>query len=464
MRINKKVNLDLFKKVKRIHFIGIGGIGMSAVAKVLQSMGFKIQGSDLLDSSNTNEIKKKGAKIFIGHQASNINQADVVVTTSVISPANSEILAAREQKIPIIKRAEMLAELMRLRFGIAVAGTHGKTTTTSLISSVLFDAKLSPTAVIGGEWFGINSNASFGKSAYLVCEADESDGSFLKLSPVISVVTNIDFDHMDYFKTEENQISYFLDFINKTPFYGKNILCFDNPYLVALENQIKKPYLSYGIENQKANIKAKEIRYVDDKMSYEVFLNKKSLGDFELRMIGEHNVLNSLAAIGVAYELGIPMKKVKASLSHFMGISRRMSFLGTWNQFKVIDDYGHHPTEIKVTINALVKKTNHLICIFQPHRYTRTLAHFDDFAKSFEKIQTLYLVDIYSAGEEPIKDVSSELIYKRIKKPKKKYYIKDQDQLITKIKENHKDEKGIILTIGAGNIYKFAQRLVNTNE
>ena len=462
----------MFKKsfgtVKHIYFIGIGGIGMSAIAKIILAMGYQVSGSDLTKNETIEEFLSSNIKIYLGHRRTNIsNHIDVVVTSSAISPANPEVLEAKDKKIPIIQRGEMLAEIMRLKQGIAIAGTHGKTTTTSLVSAIFNHAGYSPTSVIGGKWFGINSNAELGKSNILICESDESDGSFLKLSPIICVVTNIDCDHMDYYLNEERLLLSFLEFINKTPFYGKAFLCFENENLYKLKPEIEKPFTSYGF-NENFNIFAKNIISSGLKSNFSVVVNGKDLGNFQLNIAGKHNVLNSLAAIGVALEAGIPLDKIKEALLLFKGVDRRMSCLGKWNNLIVMDDYGHHPSEVEATLLALKENTknNKLICVFQPHRYTRTLEHYKGFAQSLCLADKIYLTEIYAAGENSINEVSSSMILEEINKinPKKIVkYIKDRNQLKEIICQENQEENGILLTMGAGNIYHLAKELVKND-
>ncbi|MFC1504359.1 UDP-N-acetylmuramate--L-alanine ligase [Spirochaetota bacterium] len=459
----------IFSHTRKVHFIGIGGIGMSGIARIMRNMGFEITGSDMKESDITALLKKEGCIVHIGHNKDNIDFADVVVTSSAISPANEEVLKAKEAGIPVIHRSEMLAEIMRLKVGIAVAGTHGKTTTTSIVSSVCIEGGLNPTSVIGGNALKINSNSALGKGRVLICEADESDGSFLKLNPTISIVTNIDLDHMDYYITEENLIIHFVNFINKTPFYGKNILCFEDERIRNLKNEIEKPYVSYGFDSS-CDIWAENVRYEQPAMHFTVHVRGKKLDDFQLSVLGRHNVLNSLAAIGVGLELDIPVKKIKSGLESFCGVARRMYKLGEKDGFCVIDDYGHHPTEIKATLDALKLHTARLIVVFQPHRYTRTMHLYREFAESLKNVDALFLMDIYGAGEEKIKGVSTKLIYNELKKNggKNVFYISEWDAVKEKIrlcmadaKDSGGERKSILLTLGAGNVYKIGQEILS---
>jgi UDP-N-acetylmuramate--alanine ligase len=447
-----------FGKIKHIHFIGIGGIGMSGIAKVVRSMGYLVTGSDQKESDILNELRSLGITVSAGHDARHVSGAEVVVTSSAITAGNPELILAREKNIPVIQRGEMLAELMRLKTGIAVAGTHGKTTTTSLVSSILKEGGLSPTAVIGGKWMNIGDNVDLGKSKYLVCEADESDGSFLKLSPTFSVVTNIDQDHMDYFKTPENLETHFIEFMNKTPFYGKNVLCADDPGIQALLARVKKPYITYAIDSE-AEVKASDIQFVNQHMEFRTRVNGEDLGVFKIKILGKHNVLNSLAAISIGLEMEIPPDTIRKALENFSGVRRRMESHGKWGGYEVIDDYGHHPTEIKATLDALRYKTDHLIVIFQPHRYSRTLEHYADFASSFGSASEVYLTEIYPAGEAAIPGVSTALIYDKMDKQKTQYF-KDTQELVTVLKKKSHGGKGIILTIGAGDVHHLGKGIL----
>ncbi len=452
-----------FGKVRRIHFIGIGGIGMSGIARLCHHLGYEISGSDLKAGEMTKDLENLGIKVSYGHQAQNVGKAQVVVTSSAVSPANEELLWSKENDLPVIQRGEMLAELMRLRYGIAIAGTHGKTTTTAMVSSILMDAGLSPTSVIGGKWAGIGTNAELGKSQILVCESDESDGSFLKLSPVVTVVTNIDLDHMDFYQTEENLLLHFLKFINKTPFFGKTILCLDDSRVRALLPEIQKPKVTYGFSDD-AQIHAKEIRFEEGCMRFEVEISthegKKSLGTFKLKVPGRHNVLNSLAALAVALELEVPIEVIKSAMEKFQGVNRRMTQVGTWRGYTVIDDYGHHPTELKATFEAIRYQAKKLIVIFQPHRYSRTIELYKEFAKALEAADVIYLMEIYAAGEEAPEGVTSLMIANRLKKHPQVIYQPNPEELLNHLKANLDQGEGVILTIGAGDVTKMGPRLL----
>ncbi|MCX5782373.1 MAG: UDP-N-acetylmuramate--L-alanine ligase [Elusimicrobia bacterium] len=447
----------MFKKIQHIHFVGIGGSGMSGIAEVLVNLGYKVSGSDLKKTDVTDHLKKLGAKINIGHKAENILGSNVVVTSTAVDVTNPEVIAAEKEKIPVIPRIEMLAELARLKYAITIAGTHGKTTTTSLTSLVLAKGGLDPTMVIGGRFKNIKSGAKLGKGEYLVAEADESDGSFLKLSPTIAVITNIDNDHLDYYKTLENIKKAFVEHINSVPFYGCDIVCWDDPNIREIAPKIKRRYITYGLKDN-PNFTAKDIRTKGWGYSFEVFKDGKKLGAIKLNIPGLHNVLNSLAAIAVGCELGIPFSKISLALEEFAGVGRRLEIKGDKNGVLIIDDYGHHPTEIKATIAAI--KSNwpdrRLITLFQPHRYTRTANLYEDFAEALKSSEEIRLLQIYPAGEKPIEGVSSSLIYNSMKSNgKNAQYFKDSDSLIKEIRSGD-----IILTLGAGDVWKIGEEIL----
>jgi UDP-N-acetylmuramate--alanine ligase len=452
----------MFNKYRIIHFVGIGGIGMSGIAEVLHNLGYEITGSDIKESETTNRLKDLGIKIFIGHDRKNINDAHVVVISSAVSENNPEVIEAKKRAIPVIPRAEMLAELGRLKYGILVAGAHGKTTTTSLIATILGDGGLDPTVVIGGKLKSMGSNAKLGQGDYIVAEADESDGSFLKLNPTIAVITNIDKEHLDYFKELKNLKAAFLSFINKIPFYGIAVVCLENEHIKDIIPFIKRRFLTYGF-TKKADIYANDIQNLGTKMSYEVIYKGSSLGRFDIPIPGRHNVLNSLASIAVSMELQIPLELIRRSLSGFCGIQRRFELKGEQSGIKIFDDYGHHPSEIRATLNAAREcfKENRLLVIFQPHRFTRTRDLMDEFAKSFNYIDRLFLMDIYAAGERPIEGISSEHLYYKIKEEGfgNVTYIPDKYRLINAVVSDLKSGD-VLITLGAGDVYKIAEEII----
>ena len=463
----------MFERYRVIHFVGIGGIGMSGIAELLHNLGYEVTGSDLKDSETTRRLRKLGIKVSIGHDAENTDNAHVVVISSAVSDDNPEVIEAKRKSLPVIPRAEMLAELARLKYGILVAGAHGKTTTTSLISTILAHCGFDPTVVIGGRLKATGSNARLGQGEFLVAEADESDGSFLKLSPTIAVVTNIDREHMDFFKTIDSLKEAFLSFMNKIPFYGVSIVCIENEHLRELLPSIHRRYVTYGFTHD-AELRAVNVRKGFMSMSFETIYKGKNIGEFDLPLAGTHNILNSLAAIGAALELQIDRAKIREGLKSFDGIQRRFEFKGEVNGIKIFDDYGHHPTEIKATLKAAREglfissqesgtETGRLFVVFQPHRYTRTKDLMDEFAPSFNDADSLILLAVYSAGEKPIKGANSETLLKRIKKAghKSAVYITDKEKAIEHI-ITALQRGDMLLTLGAGDVWKIGEEVLIT--
>jgi UDP-N-acetylmuramate--alanine ligase len=451
----------MYGRIKWIHFVGIGGVGMSGIAEVLLNLGYKVSGSDIKASKTTERLRKLGAMVSIGHSPSNIGSSDVVVVSSAVGETNCEVAEARQRGIPVIPRAEMLAELMRLKYGIAVAGSHGKTTTTTLVACVLRAGGFDPTLVVGGRVELLGTNAHLGSGDFIVVEADESDGSFLMLSPVISVVTNIDREHLDHHGSLDNLREAFSSFIRKIPFYGLAVLCADCPNLRAILPEIPKRQLTYGF-SEHAELRAQGIRVCGHKTQFDVAYKGKELGDVVLNHPGRHNAQNALAAVAVGLELGMNFEQIKEGLAEFRGIERRLQLKGERRGIRIIDDYGHHPEEIKVTIEA-IKESLHpkrLIVVFQPHRYTRTKLLFDDFAKALSSTDILYIIDIYPAGEPPIEGVSSHLLVERIAAGRKEdvFYESDPEALVEKIVKALKPGD-VVLTMGAGNVWKVAERI-----
>ncbi|MEK7841886.1 MAG: UDP-N-acetylmuramate--L-alanine ligase, partial [Deltaproteobacteria bacterium] len=391
------------------------GSGMSGIAEVLLNLGYNITGSDMKASDITRRLEGLGAKIFIGHRPEFINGSDVVVYSSAVKKDNPEIVSARGKLIPVIPRAEMLAELMRMKYGIAIAGTHGKTTTTSMIATILGSHGMDPTVVIGGKLNSIGANARLGKGEFLVAEADESDGSFLKLSPTIAVVTNIDREHMDHYRDMDEVRGAYLAFINKIPFYGCAVLCMDHPNIQRLIPKVTRRHTTYGLTAQ-ADFSARDIEIKGLKTSFDVWQRGRKLGRVSVKIPGEHNVYNSLAAIIVAMELDMSFEEARDSLSNFSGVERRFQVKGEYNGITFVDDYGHHPVEIKATLKAAKAGwDNRVVAVFQPHRYSRTKDLFQEFLSAFNDADTLVLTDIYPAGEEKIEGISSEALYNSIK-------------------------------------------------
>jgi UDP-N-acetylmuramate--alanine ligase len=410
----------MFAKIQRIHFVGIGGIGMSGIAEVLLNLGYKISGSDLKGSAVTQRLAGLGASIFEGHRAENIPGSEVVVTSSAIAVENPEVAEARKLHIPVIQRAEMLAELMRLKYGIAIAGMHGKTTTTSMVAAVLAAGGLDPTVVVGGRVDALGSNARLGKSQYLVAEADESDRSFLKLSPILSVVTNIDREHMDCYRNMRDVKQTFLDFMDRVPFYGGIVVCNDDPLLRGLLPQVKRRTLTYGMRRgSDFRVKLEETGF-DTAASrplsrFRVSYSGRELGEFRLHVPGQHNVLNATAAIAVGVGLDIATEQIRQALENFRGVDRRFQLRGKAAGVSVIDDYGHHPTEIRATLAAARQcGFRQVHVIFQPHRYTRTRDLMNEFVTAFGDADSLLVLDIYAASEKRIDGITGEVLAQRI--------------------------------------------------
>jgi UDP-N-acetylmuramate--alanine ligase len=451
------------RKFEIVHFVGIGGVGMSGIAEVLKNLGYEIRGSDIRESENTRRLESLGIPITIGHRPENVKGAHVVVVSSAIPADNPEVLAARQHSIPVIPRAEMLAELARLKYSILIAGAHGKTTTTSLIASILASGGLDPTVIVGGKLKDIGGNAKLGEGEYLVAEADESDGSFLKLSPTIAVVTNIDREHMDFFKDIKRLKDAFLSFINKVPFYGVSLLFADNEHVKELLPRVQRRFITYGL-TQEVDLRAIKIERQGLKSRFEVILKGQSLGSFEVLLPGLHNVCNTLAAIGVAYELGLDMNGVRRVLRDFSGVQRRFEFKGEVSGIKVFDDYGHHPAEIVATLRAgreaIGERNGRFIVVFQPHRYSRTRDLLSDFFDAFRDADKVVLMDIYPAGEEPINGISSELIYKGIKDTGKDViYIRDKVDILKYLNEELRSGDSL-LTLGAGDVWKIGEEFL----
>ncbi len=450
----------MYGKIKRIHFVGIGGIGMSGIAEVLLNMGYEISGSDIGESATVKRLIDLGAKIHIGHSGDNVEGSGVVVISSAISADNPEVLRAKEINIPVIPRAEMLAELMRLRYGIAVAGSHGKTTTTSMIAAVLSYGQLDPTIVVGGKVKTMGTNARLGKGDFMVVEADESDGSFLRLSPVISVLTNIDEEHMDYYKDMDELEGAFSNFINKIPFYGLSVLCIDCPRVKSLSRDFKKRIMTYGFD-QDAELRAEDVTVSGFETKFNVFLKDSPLGSVCINVPGRHNAQNALAAIAIGMELGMSFKDASLGLSEFEGIDRRLQVKGEGRGILVIDDYAHHPREIEVTIDAVKEShSGRVVVIFQPHRYSRTKSLFKEFVQVLAKADMLYIMDIYSAGEEPITGITSQKLFQSLLESghqNVKYL--DGDNMVSTVLDSLRPED-VVLTLGAGNVWAFGEKIV----
>ena len=452
----------MYQKNYHIHFVGIGGIGMSGIAGLLIHLGYKVSGSDLNLSPITRRLEKKGGVIFQGHKKSRVKGANVVVTSTAISSDNPEVVRAKGLLIPIIPRAEMLAELMRIKYSIAVSGAHGKTSTTAMISQILNTAGLDPTVIIGGLLKGLDTNALHGKGEYIVAEADESDGSFLKYAPAIAAVTNIDLEHLDFYRDIDDIKDKFVQFINSVPFYGLAILCLDNEHIQDILPRVKVRYTTFGMTAQ-SDLRARQISFMGNKSFFKVFQHEKLLGEINLNIAGKHNISNALASIAVALELNISFKTIKKALEQIEGVKRRLEVKGGKKEIIVIDDYGHHPTEIMATLTAIRESHmgKRLIVVFQPHRYTRTQGLFHEFTRSFYQSDILIVLPIYAASEKKIKGVDTQSLCEGIKKHghKEVFYAPDFNEALSMV--TRKVKKGdVVLTLGAGDIYNLGEKLL----
>lgn len=452
----------LLKGYKRIHFVGIGGAGMSAIATVLVAMNFDVSGSDISQSEATRKLEKLGAKVFLGHRSENIQGVDAIVVSTAIPESNPEVKAAREKGIKVFHRADIVAAIMTKQLGIAVAGAHGKTTTTSMVALMLEKAGLDPTVLIGGELDYLGGNAKYGAGQYVVAEADESDGSFLKLSPHIAVVTNIENDHMDFYETMENILHTFKDFLNKLPQDdGLAVLCFDNAYVRDIAALLDRPYVSYALNNE-ADYRARNIRTQGSVTLYEVYRKDKLLGTITMNVPGQHNVANSLAAVAIGVHLGLSFEQIASGLEVFFGAKRRFQTKGRVNGVWVVDDYAHHPTEITTTLLAAKDmRPQRLVCVFQPHRYSRTKFLRDEFGRAFKPADVLILTDVYPAGEQPIPGISGEVIKEAVERQTDQQvtYIPDKNN-IARYLAQIVEPGDLVMTMGAGNIYLTGEELV----
>jgi UDP-N-acetylmuramate--alanine ligase len=450
----------MFATSQHAHFIGIGGIGMSGIAEILLNQKMKVSGSDLRRSSATDRLAQLGAIIYEGHEAGHVDGATVVVTSSAVSPDNPEVQEARARKIPVIQRAEMLAELMRLKYGIAIAGMHGKTTTTSMVASVLGAGGLDPTVVVGGRVDAMGSNARLGASQYLVAEADESDRSFLKLSPILAVVTNLDREHMDCYADMDDVERAFLAFMDRVPFYGAVTACIDNPQLAAILTRARRRVFTYGTARE-ADYRVEILPAGNGAFSrFQVMTATRVLGPFELHVPGRHNVLNASAAVAIAHQLEIDPAKIAEGISHFRGVDRRFQIRGQGRGITVVDDYGHHPTEIRATLAAAREcGYRHIHVIFQPHRYTRTHDLLDQFAGAFIDADSVTVLPIYAASEKPIQGVTAELLAGRIECADVQF-APDFDAALDRVSAKAQ-EGDLILTLGAGSVSHLAPQIVS---
>jgi UDP-N-acetylmuramate--alanine ligase len=455
----------MFKKIRRIHFVGIGGVGMSGIAEVLHNLGYLVSGSDLKDSEHTHRLEGLGVPVRIGHDAASVGGADVVVRSSAVPPENPEIEAATAQGIPIIQRAEMLAELMRMKYGVAVAGTHGKTTTTSMVATVLAKGGLDPTMVIGGRLDALGSNAKLGQGDFMVAEADESDGSFLKLSPTIAVVTTIDAEHLDYYRDLQHIKESFLEFVNKVPFYGSAVLCADQPAIRDLLPRVQKRVVSYGLETP-ADLSAEGISLQGLSSTFKVRFRGTPLGELRLRVPGAHNVSNALAAVAVGLELDVAFSAIRGALVEFSGVARRFQVKGTPRDIMVVDDYAHHPAEIQATLKAAkVGFQRRLLAVFQPHRYSRTRALLAEFPPAFDLADRVCVTEIYPAGESPIAGVSGRQIADGIARRGRSdvLFVERRDDVAALVTDLARPGD-LVITMGAGDIWKSCDEIVRRLE
>ena len=443
-------------RVRHVHFVGIGGVGMSGLAEILRSLEFEVSGSDMKESSTTRRLTTLGVRIDIGHRHENISGVDVVVYSSAIRSDNPELTEARALGIPVISRAEMLAELMRVKYGVAIAGSHGKTTTTSLVATVLRAAGLDPTVVVGGKMAALGSNARLGAGDLLVAEADESDGSFLRLTPTIAVVTNIDPEHLDHYGSHDKLKDAFVEFAARVPFYGLAVLCLDHPHVQDILPRIPRRHVTYGVSPQ-SDYSARGIQFRGLETSFNAYRRGEPLGGFTVKMPGAHNVLNCLATIAVADELEVPLDVTKASLATFGGVARRFTIVGTAGGITLVDDYGHHPAEIRATIEAARRaypaEGNRIVVAFQPHRHTRTRDLFDDFTRAFNQADVLVVTDIYPAGEAPIPGVTAERLVQAIREHghHDASYVHDKNELPEAL-EKVVRPGDVVIALGAGDI------------
>ncbi|MBN1398225.1 MAG: UDP-N-acetylmuramate--L-alanine ligase [Bacteroidetes bacterium] len=454
----------MFRSIRKLHFIGIGGIGMSGIAEILLDQGFMVSGSDRSLSEVTERLQKLGAEIFEGHKAGNIAaDVDTVVYSSAVQQDNPEILEAQKRSIPVVRRAEMLAEVMRLKYGIGIAGTHGKTTTTSMTSLVLMEGGLDPTVIVGGKLSGLGgTNARLGRGEFIVVEADEFDRSFLSITPTIAVLTTLETDHLDCYRDLEDIKSAFIQFASKVPFYGFIVLCLDEPALLDIMPHLsKKTIVTYGL-NPQADIQAVDIRHKDNSSTYTLVRSNKELGTITLQVPGIHNVQNSLGAISVGLELNVPFDKIKTGIEKFAGVYRRWEKKGEVNNIALYDDYAHHPTECKATLSGVKSGwRRRVVCVFQPHLYSRTRDFYEDFGKSFLLSDVLIVTDIYPAREEPIQGVTGELIVNAAKQfgHKDVHYISDKKK-VPEFLNSIVKPGDIVVTMGAGDIWKYGEEFL----
>jgi len=452
-------------KTQKIHFVGIGGIGMSGIAELLMNQGFKVSGSDMRLSKITAHLQQKGAQITEGHNADLIKDVDVVVKSSAVKNDNPEIATALANKIPVIRRAEMLSEIMRMSFGIGIAGTHGKTTTTSMVGSVLSAAKLNPTVIVGGIVKNYGSNNLLGSGKHIVVEADEFDRSFLTLSPIIAGITNIEADHLDCYENLENVKKAFIEYANKVPFFGSVVVCLDDHGVQSVIPEIQKKIVTYGFSKQ-AMFRAENISMENFETRYSAIHKEQTLGEIKLQLIGKHNILNSLMAIAVGSELDVPFDLIQKGLSEFKGVFRRFEFKGERDGFVLYDDYAHHPTEIEATLKGIRESTDkRIVAVFQPHLFSRTRDFYQEFGRSFFQSDILIVTPIYPAREVPIPGITGKMIADAaVQSGHKKVIYVDNNKKIIEMMKIVAKENDIILTIGAGSIYKYGEKFLKNEN
>lgn len=456
----------MIEKLHNIHFIGIGGAGMSAIAYVLLKRGYNVSGSDLNLGRMSKHLQEEGAAVYIGHKKEQVENVDAVVISTAIHQDNVELVAARERNIPVLHRSDVLADILNAANGVAVAGAHGKTTTSAMISCIAYESKTNPTVIIGGEVSNLGGNACNGSGKYVIAEADESDGSFLKFNPCLAIVTNIENDHMDHYGSEENIYKAFSQFLANIKTGGKAILCIDNAKVKQLAGETEKEVITYAIDNIAADYVARNITYDINGTSYQVFYKNQLAAEVRLMVPGRHNVLNSLGAFAAAREMGIAAEDIVQSLAKFGGAKRRFETKGKVNGVWVVDDYAHHPTEIKVTLQAAKQtRPQRLICIFQPHRYTRTQLLFSEFCSCFAECDEIILTDIYSAGEDAIEGITSQALAAGVEKAsgKKVLYLPALND-VNDYLNGHVQKGDLVMTIGAGDVYKIGEKLVMEME
>lgn len=452
----------MFGKIKNIHFVGIGGAGMSGIAEILINLGYNVSGSDKSKSETIEYLASIGANIFETHDASNVEGTDALVYSVAVPMTNPEIVESKKRKIPVITRAEMLGELMRMKFGISIAGTHGKTTTTSMVGTMMTEAGLDPTIIVGGKLQKLKTNARLGNSQYLVAEADEFDRSFLTLTSSIAVITTLEVDHLDCYEDLDDIKNAFVSFSNKVPFFGTVIACIDEPSVQDILPRLQRKVMTYGVSKQ-ADLRAENLEFFGEYSEFTVVFNEAELGSIRINMPGIHNVKNSLASIGIGLDLGMPFKDIKEGIEAFSGVGRRFEIKGEKNGIILVDDYAHHPTEIQATLQGAKRGWNRrTVAIFQPHLFSRTRDFYKEFGKSFFDSDLLIVTDVFPAREEPIEGVSGEMIAKAAEEygHRNVHYIKDKTQVVKHLK-SVVQKKDMVITMGAGDINKFGLQFLN---